>query len=330
MASNSLIDNLIPQSDGVRYALLGVWERFDTLWYIHIAQHGYALPQSVVFYPLYPALIRLVSWCGLEPLASALLISTCASWFLFLGFEKLLVLDLSAQVADRGLLLLAVWPASFTLFAAYPESTVLALIIWSVYFARAGKWWWAGLAGGFAGLTKAIGVLVVIPLAALAWRNRSWRVLPAALCFTGPAAFAGYLLLTGRTLASEVYPRYWATALEYPWITLSESLRRTVSDGDVVVGLNLAVLAAVTAAALAGPRNAGYILYTLAAVGLFLTKRTEPFLQSTMRYVLILFPAFANLAVRCSNPRVFAALVALLFTANLILMLGFFHWYLIV
>ncbi len=46
--SNALTDNL-PPPHGLHYALLGIWERFDTLWYLRIAQHGYDLPMAVIF-----------------------------------------------------------------------------------------------------------------------------------------------------------------------------------------------------------------------------------------------------------------------------------------
>src|SRR4030081_401153 len=51
--SNVLTQNL-PAAGSWHYALLGIWQRFDTLWYLRIAEHGYDLPAAVVFYPLYP------------------------------------------------------------------------------------------------------------------------------------------------------------------------------------------------------------------------------------------------------------------------------------
>src|SRR5271157_3430432 len=68
--SNALTESL-PAPHGLHYALLGIWERFDTLWYLRIAQHGYDLPMAVIFYPLYPLAIRAASW-GLPAIAAAL------------------------------------------------------------------------------------------------------------------------------------------------------------------------------------------------------------------------------------------------------------------
>jgi len=79
--SNVLTENL-PASGGWHYALLGIWERFDTLWYLRIAESGYDLPAGVVFYPLYPWLIRTLSTLA-DPMAAALLISTVAAFFFF-------------------------------------------------------------------------------------------------------------------------------------------------------------------------------------------------------------------------------------------------------
>ena len=50
-----------PVSGGAAELLLGVWQRFDTLWYIRIAAQGYAPHDgSTVYFPLYPMLIRLL------------------------------------------------------------------------------------------------------------------------------------------------------------------------------------------------------------------------------------------------------------------------------
>ena len=50
-----------PVSGGAAELLLGVWQRFDTLWYLRIAAQGYAPHDgSTVYFPLYPMLIRLL------------------------------------------------------------------------------------------------------------------------------------------------------------------------------------------------------------------------------------------------------------------------------
>ncbi|HJX38442.1 MAG TPA: hypothetical protein VJ714_07575, partial [Anaerolineae bacterium] len=47
-----------PVSGGIAELFLGVWQRFDTLWYLRIAAQGYAPDDgSTVYFPLYPMLI---------------------------------------------------------------------------------------------------------------------------------------------------------------------------------------------------------------------------------------------------------------------------------
>ena len=77
--SNHLTGNLLQPADGWIYRLWGVWERFDTLWYIRIAERGYDRVEALVFFPLYPALIRFLTPLVGGPLPAAVVVSTLAS-----------------------------------------------------------------------------------------------------------------------------------------------------------------------------------------------------------------------------------------------------------
>jgi Gpi18-like mannosyltransferase len=176
--SNSLTGQLMSrESHPLLYALLGVWERFDTLWYIQISAHGYDTPIATVFYPLHPILIRALSFFTHSELAAALLLSTVGSFFLFWGALLLFELDYTPPVVFRALLLWVAWPASFAFFTGYPDSLLLALTVWAIYFARLGRRLPAGVLGLSAGLTKAQGCLTALPLLWIAWRQRTLNLL---------------------------------------------------------------------------------------------------------------------------------------------------------
>jgi hypothetical protein len=128
--SNALTQNL-PSSGDWSYALFGVWERFDTLWYLRIAERGYDLPMSVISYPLYPGSIRLLS-LAMPPIAAALVVATGATFFYFWGLLRLAETDLSKSGKFWMLLLVCVWPTSFILFAGYADSLTFALVVWSL------------------------------------------------------------------------------------------------------------------------------------------------------------------------------------------------------
>jgi hypothetical protein len=327
--SNDFTERLMAPEDGWSYWLLGVWERFDTLWYIHIAEHGYDRPEAVVFFPLYPLLIKVLSPLLYTPLIASLFISTISSFFLFRGFQKLLRLDLSDETVWRALILLAVWPSSFTLFAGYPESLLIALMIWSVYFARQGRWGLAGMLGLLAGLTKAVGICVAIPLAVIAWRKRSRRSLPVALCLLSPLIVAATIKFSGHQLASDAYPKHWKTAVAFPWTTLLSAIHQSFTTFDALLILNLAALGAIFIPAFVNRLRSEYTLFALATLILFLTKKTDPLLQSASRYSMEVFPAFASLASIVKHPFLTALALFVMALLNLILLWSFFNWALV-
>lgn len=327
--SNALTNDLIQRSEGMRYCLLGVWERFDTVWYLHIAAQGYDRPETVVFYPLYPVLIRTITSVVGEPLAAALLVSTIASFFLFWGFQKLFMLDLQYDYVVRALVILFAWPASFIFFAGYPESLVIALSIWSIYFARTHRWWYAGVVGLLAGTAKAVGALVVVPLAVLAVRERNPRALSFALCLLGPLGYFVFLALLNLPLPSEAYPSYWSTVAAIPGSTLLDALRQLLvapPSSAIKLATNLALLFGVIIPALCIRIRLEYTLFAAALLCAFLAKKSEALLQSTARYVVEIFPGFASLARLIGSLPGLLVFVPFSFGLNLFLLNKFFEW----
>jgi hypothetical protein len=330
--SNGLTDHLIDRaSHPVMYALFGVWERFDTLWYINIARHGYDSPATTVFYPLYPALIRVVSFVLRSDLAAALVVSTAASFFLFWGALRLFELDLAPGVSWRAIVLWMAWPASFTFFAGYPDSLLCALVVWSIYFGRTDRWFAAGALGMLAGCTKALGCFAALPLVWIAWKRRDWRgVLAAAMCGVGVACFQGWLILSHFPSAVDTYQIYWRTTTVAPWTTLAEAINAVAHGGNFLVMLNLLVFMVAGVAALLPSVRFEYKLYAVAAMGLFLTKHTDPLLQSTTRYSLTVFAAFPGLASKLGAGLPYAAVLFAGAALNLLLFRVFLDWGLVV
>ncbi|MGA8761289.1 MAG: hypothetical protein WB562_00215 [Candidatus Sulfotelmatobacter sp.] len=335
--SNALTENLPPPDHNLRYLALGVWERFDTLWYLQIAAHGYSRPEAVVFFPLYPSLIRILTRL-LPPMAAALLISTVAAFFLLWGLQELLLGDDSPHSVDQtvflsAVFLCAVWPASFIFFAGYPESLLLALIVWSLCMGRGDHWLAAGALGVAAALTKAVGVVVAVPLLIIAVRNRKTMALPAALLVPlGSAGFLGYLRWTGHGALSSAYREYWRSSPGLPWTTLWTSVTTLLHTPDLILTLNLIFLILVCALAMLSRLRIEYLLYSAAAIVLLLCKETTPPLQSMIRYLLIIFPAFVGLARLLQRPSLrtrFGMVCAALFVVNIGLLWLFLGWSLV-
>jgi hypothetical protein len=329
--SNALTENLSPPDHGVHYLLFGVWERFDTLWYIHIAAHGYDRPEAVVFFPLYTSLVKIMSLL-VPPIAAALLISTIAAFFLFWGLQELLLADGPPNLVKQSVFLCAVWPASFIFFAGYAESLLLALIVWSLCMARRESWLSAAALGLAAALTKAVGVVVVVPLLIMAFRQEKMKALPVFLVPLGLVGFVEYLHWTGHGALASAYGQYWRTSMAAPWTTLWASVSSLVHTPNPILALNLIFLLAVSFLAIRSRLRIEYLLYAAGAIFIFLCKETTPPLQSMMRYLLIVFPAFVGFADLLRSPSLqsrFGMVCASLFVVNLGLLWLFLGWSLV-
>jgi hypothetical protein len=329
---NDFTDHLMSPEHPLSYALLGVWERFDTLWYLHIAQAGYDRQAAIVFYPLYPALIRIASWVVHPPLAAALAISTVAAFCFAWGLQELIRLDLPDRTAARAIVLLAVWPGSFILFAGYADSLVMALSVWSVYCARTERWLLAGVLGLFAGSAKAVGAVVAAPLAWVAWRKDRSRLWTAALPLAAPALFSLWIRSAGYVSSAAAYAGHWRTHVAWPWTTLAAGFRSSfAAPPNLILRLNLMFLLLACGLMLVRTLRMEYRLYVLASLTMFLAKSTDPLLQSTVRYVLAVFPSFIALAMVLDKRRMgLLGLCAILALINAVLLFEFWRWSLLV
>jgi hypothetical protein len=157
--------------EGVHNWWLNPWTTFDSQHFIAIATTGYT-PHNSVFFPLFPALLRLA---GSNPVLIALwgvmLSNVCLAaglWF----FYRLTRLDYDDAVARRAVWLLAFFPATAFFSAVYTESVFLLLIVATFYCVRLGRWAPAGLWAVLAALTRNSGALIAVALCVEYFRAR--------------------------------------------------------------------------------------------------------------------------------------------------------------
>ena len=326
--SNALTENL-PAPGGWHYALLGIWERFDTLWYLRIAERGYDLPRAVIFYPLYPAAIRLISWV-MPATAAALVVSTMAAFFFFWGLLRLAG-ELSGVGKLRMALLVSVWPTSFVLFAGYAEALNLALIVWAVVFGREQRWWLAAACGILAGLCRPSGVLVAIPLAVVALRSRRWVSLVVILTPMGLLSYWGWLRWSGRLSVVEAYRVYQGATLAPPWASVWEALHLIAKQNDLLLAIKLGLVILVAALSLRREVRLEDKLFALAVIAQMLMYTGRPLLGAA-RYLMPAYPAFVMLgsyAERRWNWRQFSFYFCAFGFLNLMWMWAFLNWSLV-
>ena len=325
---------------------IDVWTRWDAPFYVNIALFGYdarpPLP-NIVFFPLYPALIRAVAFIGgdwtLRYWVAALGISL-VSLVAAVGYLVALArLDLGDAVARRAAVLLLVFPTSLFLTAAYPESLFLALSVASFYYARRGTWWVVGLLGLAASLTRPYGALLAIPLAFEYLLQRDFdvrRIRPSILWIglvpVGLASFLGYIAWKFQDpgvmgAAQEI----WGRGALPPWDVLARYVEGPVIVhgfsylGSSLVDLGFAAFFAVMAIHAWRRLRPTYALYATLLLLAFLSSGK---FVSVPRYGLALFPVFLGLALLAEgSPRRDAIVsVSLLFAGLAMALYATVYW----
>jgi Mannosyltransferase (PIG-V) len=213
-----------------RPGLLSLWATWDGAWYEDIARNGYSSKTSTAFFPLYPALVRTGTMLGLPPALAGIVVSLIAFAFA-LYFVYALAADIwDVHVARCVVLALAFFPTSFYFNAVYTESLFVALAAGAVWAAlvRRSLVLAAGF-GFFAAMTRNAGVLVLLPLAHEALRQR-WRARALVVLAAVPAGLGAYMLyLKARWLSpltfSYVQQQSWGRHLTDPATTLADSWR---------------------------------------------------------------------------------------------------------
>ena len=319
-------------------SLYRIWVRYDGRLFADVASRGYVELWQAAFYPLFPALEHLLApLTGGDPALAGLVVANVASFGAFVLLRLLVERDVGPQVARRTLLYLVLFPTSMFLAAAYSESLFLLLSAATFLALRERSWLLAGLLAALATLTRASGVLLLVPLAMTIYaalyptlRSRArWDSLalrerlrlaapPLAACILPLVALAGLDLVLSLRLGvpnalSRAEDQGWGRALDWPWDGLLRSLAMVVSHFPSVAGMDL--LFAVLWLALAGamllpaaralPRT--YVAYTWVSLLLVLIEPLHPAglspLTSISRYLLVVFPCFVLLAQLSTRSR---------------------------
>jgi len=280
--------------------VLGVWQRFDTLWYVKIATHGYSLEDgSTVYFPLYPLLIRLLGKALLgNYLLAALVISNLAYIGLLFYLYRLTTLLFDEETAQRTVVYLAIFPTAFFFLAGYTESLFLLFTLAAFWYAHQKRWWLVGTLGFLASLTRLQGVILILPLLYFYFKSER-RVRPALLALflipLGAASFLFYLNSLGASLFN-VYESHLHAQFVLPWDNIVATVQNILSpEGTFINVVNLIMtlvfLAMTVISFRAMPLT--YSLYMALTIFVLLLRRTtaQP-LVSMSRYVLTLFPAF--------------------------------------
>ncbi len=282
--------------------LLGLWQRFDTNWYLAIAERGYGTNEGDVhFPPLYPALIRVVVALVGDSMLAALLISNFAFIAALALFYQSTREWFGAPVAARAATYLVLFPTAFFFLAAYTEPLFLLATLLALRAMQTRAWLSAGLWCFCAVLLRLQGVALLVPLAYELWSARPLdkrfaRVVSLTLPALGLALYLFIRALVGDSAVIPTTEPNLFARLAPPWENYWYGLQTLASGKFLFADVLNFVLTTIVLVAFARswrklPR--ALALYTVASL-VILTLRvveSQP-LNSMSRYTLTLFPIF--------------------------------------
>ena len=226
--------------------ITGVLTQWDGLWYLEIVRNGYprSIPPDITyfqlearaaFFPLYPLLVRAFDRVlpGGDTFA-ALVVTTALALVAVILVGVLARRLYGNDVAERAMVLFAVFPGSFVLSYAYAEALLIVLAAACLWFLLDERWLLAGVAAALATATRPNGVALIAACAVAAFlairRNRDWWSLIAPLM--APIGFIAFqLFLSAHTDES------------WPWFRVQrEAWREGTSFGVTAVSNMLSFL----------------------------------------------------------------------------------------
>ncbi len=285
-----------------------VWSRWDALSYIAVARDGYQVAgierTYIVFFPLYPGLIRVMKVIVGDWTGAAMIVSNGAAMLGLYWFYRLAEMEFGKKAAFRSLVALLIFPTAYFFNASYTEGLFLWLSVGSFLAARRGKWGWAGLAGGLAALTRMMGVLLWPALVWEFWqmhRHQKNRWVEGLWLMLIPGMFVIYLLINYDLFGTpwfwmEMQKVNWYRELAWPWVGFKGAWDKIggwpygsyqVMFGWMEVGASLLAIAA-SAWAWWKLRWSYAIYLTLVTIQIM----SSSFMYSNPRFLLSMWPVF--------------------------------------
>ena len=186
----------------------GVFAQWDGKWYLAIIRDGYprSIPPDITyfqpearaaFFPLYPLTARVLNWVlpadeTLAALGLNVVLGAVAVVLVGVLARRLYDVD----IAERAMVLFAVFPGSFVLSYAYAEAMLIVLACACLWLLLEERWLLAGVVAALATATRPNGVALVAACAVASFlairQRRNWASLVAPML--APIGFVAFQL----------------------------------------------------------------------------------------------------------------------------------------
>ncbi|MGP3984069.1 hypothetical protein [Streptomyces sp. KR80] len=311
-------------------------QSWDSIWYARVVEHGYGtavhsadpsrLYSDLAFFPLYPAVVRVIrTVLSLGFVHAGLLVSwaaaAAAAWGIYAVGERLH----GRRAATLLVVLWGVLPHAIIQSMAYTESLMTAFAAWTLYAVLTGRWLWAGTLSVLAGLSRPNGVAVAAAVSMAAawhicqlWRNRGpdslslcarqdWRLWAGAAI--APLGWLTYVLWVGWQKDSLFFgyfrvQRRWGSEFDFgqdAWASVRDMVlgREHITYPMTVTVVSLAVVLFVLLMMDRPP----VALLVYSAVLLVITVGGARYFGSKPRFLLPAFPLLLPVAVGMARAR---------------------------
>lgn len=171
-----------------------IWSfgNFDGVHYLGIAKSAYEAQYTQAFFPLYPFLIKSLSFLTFgNLLISALILSNISFLIALFILYKLLLKTHNENIAFWSVLFLLAFPTSFYFGSVYTEGLFFLMITSSFYLFHIGKIWPASIIGAFSSATRLVGIFLAPTLV----KKGINYLIPLLLVPTGVVSYMIYLKL---------------------------------------------------------------------------------------------------------------------------------------
>jgi len=344
------------EQNDISLLFLAPWYRFDTIHYLEIAQGGYSNPILTTWAPLYPILIRGLGMAGLSPMLAALLISSIACWLAFFLIYLLVHQIGGVKLADRTLLALVIFPSSFFLVAGYTESLFVLLSTACILLLYRQSWFWAGIIGSLATLTRYNGAALALPALWALWQSLNrvphsswvkhlislkspfWAVLLPPFTFIGWNCWVHFGM--DYPWPMETLSSNWKQHTGFPWEGIIGNMTsllgfRVIDPNPIspvaqIYDLFLVILAITLLIAIARKTQIFPIIlqcFTWVNILVILVKVDNNWLLvSASRYLLSAFPIFIAIAMVFTRKWIWVIWILLSFVSQVFLLICFYNW----
>jgi hypothetical protein len=199
-----------------QHVILDSLIHWDAGWFLRIAGQGYDF-DSAPFFPLFPLMIRLVTFLTQDGASAGFLVSNIALFIACYYLYTLVKEDYDSEIAASTVFIMLFFPTAIFFSSIYSEAPFLAFALAAFYYGKRGRWVPAAVLGTCAALTRNIGVTLFLAFLYMQYEQEGYRLnikkaLPLALI---PGALLIFMFVlwqsTGDPLAfsHSLTTEYW-------------------------------------------------------------------------------------------------------------------------